>query len=82
MTNSDHFAWVDDLVKRWPVITLVAGFIGWMTIMQVRQEAMAREINGVPELKISVGLINKKLDAVILALGYKVEYIAVKQEEI
>ena len=81
MSSKDHFAWLDDLVKRWPIIVLIFGIVGWMTRIQWQQDAMANDIKGVPQLTESVNEINGKLDALLEGLGYEVRLKAVKKED-
>lgn len=81
MSSQDHFAWLDDLVKRWPIIVLIFGIVGWMTRIQWQQDAMANDIKGVPQLTESVNEINGKLDALLEGLGYEVRLKAVKKED-
>jgi hypothetical protein len=86
--RSDNWAWLDDITKRWPVITCIFGLILWLTALQFKQEAMAQAIQEVPTVKAAVDRVEKKVDtlgesfdALSEALGYEIKLKAVKKKE-
>lgn len=83
--KSDHFAWLDDLIKRWPILILFISGIGWITRMQFVQAAQAEELQKItqkfPEVVNKLDMVNEKLDAMLEVLGYEVKLKAVKKSD-
>ena len=82
--KSDHFAWLDDLLKRWPIILILVASVGWVTRMQFTQSAQAEELQKIskdfPVMVKKLDDLNVKFDAVLDALGYEVKVRAIKRE--
>lgn len=82
--KSDHFAWLDDLVKRWPIILLFFSGVGWITRMQFVQTAQAEELHKIskdfPAVAQKLDDLDVKFDAMLEALGYEVKLKAVKRD--
>ena len=85
--NNNPWAWLDDVVKRWPIIVCIIALITWLITLQLKQEAMAESINDIPPLKLQIQMLDKKIDvlgekfdALTEALGYEIKLKAIKKE--
>lgn len=84
--DNNNWAWLDDLTKKWPVILGILGLVLWLTALQFKHEAMASSIQEVPNVKVQLDRVEKKVDtlresftALSEALGYEVKLKAVKR---
>lgn len=87
--HNDSWEWLDDIIKRWPVITGILGLILWLTALQFKQEALAQSVHDVPGIKTSIQTLEKKIDnlnesfkALTESLGYEIKLKAVKKDTV
>lgn len=89
MTHKENpFAWVDELLKRWPIIISLCLAVVWLTTMQVQlhaatdnQDKMKEQLetfdsikSEFPYLKDKVSSINSKIDT----LGDKIDKVLLR----